>query len=72
MRLQGWVLGSFQEASKGLHHLLECLADSELRPRGLARGREGGEWERRLQEGTQPGGCQGCICLSIPHTSDVK
>ena len=41
-------MGSFQEASKGLHHLLECLADSELRPRGLARGREGGEWERSL------------------------
>ena len=47
-RLQGWVVGSFQEASKDLHHLLECLADSKLRARGLARGREGDEWERSL------------------------
>jgi hypothetical protein len=47
-RLQGWVVGSFQEASKDLHHLLECLADSKLRARGLARGREGDEWERSV------------------------
>ena len=47
-QLQGWVVGSFQEASKDLHHLLECLADSKLRARGLARGREGDEWERSV------------------------
>ena len=41
-------MGSFQEASKDLHHLLECLADSKLRARGLARGREGDRWERSL------------------------
>ena len=41
-------MGSFQEASKDLHHLLECLADSKLRARGLARGREGEEWGRSL------------------------
>ena len=42
------MVGSFQEASKDLHHLLECLADSKLRARGLARGREGDEWERSV------------------------
>ena len=47
-QFQGWVVGSFQEASKDLHHLLECLADSKLKARGLARGREGDEWERSL------------------------
>jgi hypothetical protein len=34
-RLQGLVVGSFQEASKNLHSLLECLTDSKLRARGL-------------------------------------
>ena len=38
--------GSFQEASKDLHGHLEILTDSKLRVRGLARGREGSEWER--------------------------
>ena len=42
------VVGSFQEDSKDFHHLLECLADSKLRARGLARGMEGDEWERSL------------------------
>ena len=32
---------TFQEGSKDLHALLEALADSKLRARGLARGREG-------------------------------
>ena len=45
-RLQGLVVGSFQECSKDLHALLEALTDSKLRARGLARGREGSEWER--------------------------
>jgi hypothetical protein len=40
--------GSFHEASKDLHSLLECLTDSKLRARDLARGREGGEWERSV------------------------
>ena len=39
---------SFQEASKDLHRLLECLADSKSRARGHARRREGSEWERSL------------------------
>ena len=37
---------AFQEESKYLHSLLEVLSDSKLRVRGLARGREGSEWER--------------------------
>ena len=51
-RLQGYgnlqclVMGAFQEGSKDLHSLLEVLADSKMRVRGLARGREGSEWER--------------------------
>ena len=40
------VMGAFQEGSKYLNSLLEVLADSMLRVRGLARGREGSEWER--------------------------
>ena len=39
-------MGTFQEGSKDLHALLETLADCKLRARGLARGREGTEWER--------------------------
>ena len=39
-------MGAFQEGSKDLHALLEVLADSRLRMKGLARGREGSEWER--------------------------
>ena len=39
-------MGAFQEGSKDLHSLLEVLADSKLKMRGLARGREGSEWER--------------------------
>jgi hypothetical protein len=31
---------------KDLNALLEILADSRLRMKGLARGREGSEWER--------------------------
>ena len=46
--LQGLVVGSFQEASQDLHSLLECLTDAKLRARGLARGREGGDWERGI------------------------
>ena len=41
-------MGSFQEVSKDLHDFLECLTDAKLRARGLARGREGSEWERSL------------------------
>ena len=44
--LECLVMGAFQEGSKDLHSLLEVLADSKLRVRGLARGREGSEWER--------------------------
>ena len=46
--LQGLVIGAFQEASKDLHTLLETLAESKLRSRGLARGREGTEQERAI------------------------
>ena len=42
------MVGSFQEVSKDLHHLLEYLADSKLRTRGLARDREGDDWERSV------------------------
>ena len=45
-RLQCLVMGTFQEGSKDLHALLECLADSKLRATGLAREREGTERER--------------------------
>ena len=53
-RLQGFgplqclVMGTFQEGSKDLHSLLEALADSKLRAKGLARGREGTERERSI------------------------
>ena len=46
--LQGIVLGAFQEGSKDLHSLLESMADSKLRAKGLARGREGTEQERSI------------------------
>ena len=46
--LQGLVMGAFQEGSKDLHALLESLADSKLRAKGLARGREGSEQERSI------------------------
>ena len=42
------VMGTFQEGSKDLHHLLDVIADSKLRSRGLARGREGSEHERSI------------------------
>ena len=41
-------MGAFQEGSKDLHALLETLADSKLRAKGLARGREGTEQERAI------------------------
>ena len=37
--LIGLVVGAFQEGSKDLHALLGTLADSQLRAKGLARGR---------------------------------
>ena len=40
--------GLSRRICKDLHDLLECLADSKLRARGLARGREGDEWERSV------------------------
>ena len=42
--LNGLVVGAFQEGSKDLHALL----DSQLRAKGLARGREGTDRERRI------------------------
>ena len=42
------VMGTFQEGSKDLHSLLEHIADSKLKARGLARGREGSEQERSV------------------------
>ena len=44
--LQCLVVGAFQEGSKDLHALLETMTDSKVRTLGLARGREGTEWER--------------------------
>jgi hypothetical protein len=46
--LQCLVMGAFQEGSKDLHALLDTLADSKLRAKGLARGREGTEMERAI------------------------
>ena len=40
--LIGLVVGAFQEGSKDLHALLGTLADSQLRAKGLARGRKEG------------------------------
>ena len=47
-QLQGLVAGAFQEGSDDLHKLLETLADSQLRAKGLARGREGSNQERSI------------------------
>ena len=46
--LLGLVVGSFQEGSKDLHFLLGTMADSQLRARGLLRGREGTDHERSV------------------------
>ena len=46
--LIGLVVGAFQEGSKDLHSLLGTLADSQLRAKGLARGREGTDQERSI------------------------
>ena len=46
--LIGLVVGAFQEGSKDLHSLLGTLADSQLRAKGLARGREGTNQERSI------------------------
>ena len=45
-QLQGLVVGAFQEGSDDIHALLDVIADSQLRARGLARGREGSNHER--------------------------
>ena len=47
-QLQALVVGSFQEASKDIHTLLEIMADSQLKAKGLARGREGTDQERAI------------------------
>ena len=47
-QLQGLVLGAFQEGSQDVHALLDILADSKLKARGLARGREGSNQERAV------------------------
>ena len=41
-------MGAFQEGSQDLHSLLADLADSQMKAKGLARGREGSEQERAL------------------------
>ena len=46
--LIGLVVGAFQEGSKDLHSLLGTMADSQLRARGLARGRQGTDQERSI------------------------
>ena len=45
-RLQGLVMGAWQEGSKDLHDLLDTLAESKLNAMGLARGMQGTEMER--------------------------
>ena len=47
-QLQGLVMGSFQEGSKDVHSLLDILADSQLKAKGLAQGREGSDQERAI------------------------
>ena len=47
-KLQCLVMGTFQEGSPDLHALLETLAVSKLRAKGLVRGREGTERERAI------------------------
>ena len=42
------VVGSFQEASKDLHALLDWLTDAKMRSIGLARGWEGSDHERSV------------------------
>ena len=42
------VVGSFQEGSKDLHHLLDHIADSKMRALGLARGRDSTDHERSI------------------------
>ena len=37
-RMQGLVVGAWQEGSKDLHTLLDFLADTKVRKQGLARG----------------------------------
>ena len=46
--LIGLVVGAFQEGSKDLHSLLDTLAESQLKARGLARGREGTDQEKSI------------------------
>ena len=46
--LLGLVVGAFQEGSQDLHALLESMADSKLKAKGLARGREGSNHERSV------------------------
>ena len=58
--LIGLVVGAFQEGSKDLHALLGTLADSQLRAKGLARGRHHPGW---AEKSSQHGCCQGELCL---------
>ena len=46
--LLGLVIGAFQEGSQDLHALLQNMADSKLKAKGLARGREGSNQEMSL------------------------
>ena len=46
--LLAWSLEPLQEGNKDLHALLEHLADSQLKAKGLARGRKGSEQERAV------------------------
>ena len=45
-KLLTWVMGAWQEESKDLHGLLDLLAGAKVSWLGLARGREGTEWEK--------------------------
>ena len=61
--LIGLVVGAFQEGSKDLHSLLDTMADSQLRARGLARGRQGTDQERRAEESPELNSYQGPLLL---------
>ena len=47
-RLQGLVVGAWQEGSKDLHTLLDILADTKVRKQGLARGVLGTDTEKAI------------------------
>ena len=50
-KVLGLCLGAWGEASKGVHHLVQTLAESRLKYQGLQRGRPGSDQELGLLVG---------------------